>query len=81
MQNNGPSSNGVVSTFQTKVCTSIVESVHSSGVRFRATVVSNQHCEVAPPLIEENGVVKHQNDVSPAYKYFYVLLRNKQPVI
>ena len=85
MQNNGPNSNGVVSTFQTKVCISIVpwsfECVHSTGVRFRATVVSNLHCEVAPPLIEASGVVKHQNDVNPLCKYFYVLLRNKQQVI
>ena len=69
MQNNGPNSNGVVSTFQTKVCISIVpwsfECVHSTGVSFRATVVSNLHCEVAPPLIEASGVIKHQNDVNP----------------
>ena len=67
---NGPIWNGVVSTFQTKVCTSIVpqccDCVHSTGVEFRATVVSNLHCKVAPPLIEENGVVKHQNDVGQA---------------
>ena len=85
MQNNGPSSNGVVSTFQTKVCISTVpwifECVHSTGVEFRATVVSNLCSEVAPPLIAENGVVKHQNDVNHFCKYFYVLLRNKQVAI
>ena len=77
--------NGVVSAFQTKVCISTVpwifECVHSTGVEFRATVVSNLCSEVAPPLIAENGVVKHQNDVNHFCKYFYVLLRNKQLAI
>ena len=85
MQKNRPNSNGVVSAFQTKVCISIVpwsfECVHSTGEGFRATVVSNPHREVAPPLNQASGVVKHQNDVNPVCKYFYVLLRNKQQVI
>lgn len=48
--------------------------------KFRAKVVSNPTCEAAPPLIWENGVVQHQNNIyiKLFYRYFYVLLRNRR---
>lgn len=83
-QKNWATFQGVVRAFQTKVCISTVpkmfDCVHSNStaVKFRATVVSNLYCEVAPPLIEENDVFKHQKVVNRFVKYFYVLLRNRQ---
>ena len=60
MRNNGPSSTGAVSTFQSKVgiatVPQIFERVLSVGAETAVGVVSNLYREVAPPLIAANGV-------------------------